>query len=95
MKSTADSKFRRRLKIPNELGLHARAAASIARLAEEAQSTVLIEKDGQRVDVTNILDVMALYCPYGTELTVEITDPADLDVLNKICRLIESGFGEL
>ena len=88
-------KLIRKVVITNELGLHARAAAKIAKLAEGARSEVYIVKDGQEVDATDILDVIALYCPHGTELAVKITDPADVKVLNGIARLIEIGFGEL
>ena len=88
-------KLSRKVIIQNELGLHARAAAKIAKLAEGARSEVYIVKDGQEVDATDILDVIALYCPYGTEVAVKVTDPADVKVLNGIARLIEIGFGEL
>jgi phosphocarrier protein HPr len=95
MKSTADVKLTRKVVIPNELGLHARAAAKIARLAEGARSKVYIVKDGQEVDAKSILDVIALYCPPGTEVLVKITDRGDIKALNRITRLIETGFGEL
>jgi phosphocarrier protein len=95
MKSTPDMNLSRKVIIPNELGLHARAAAKIARLAEGARSKVYIVKDGQEVDATSILDVIALYCPYGVEVVVKITDTGDVKVLNRIARLIETGFGEL
>lgn len=88
-------KLSRKVVIPNELGLHARGAAKIARLAEGARSDVYIVKDGQEVDAKSILDVIALYCPCGVEVVVKITDPGDVQVLNRIARLIETGFGEL
>ena len=88
-------KLTRKVIIPNELGLHANAAAKIAQLAEEASSEVYIMKDDKEIDATSILDVIALYCPYGTEVVIKITDPGDVEVLNRIVRLIETGFGEL
>jgi len=88
-------KLNRKVVIPNELGLHARAAARIAKLAETARSDVYIVKDGEEVDATSILDVIALYCPCGVEVAVRITDPGDVKVLNDIARLIETGFGEM
>ena len=94
MKSTNEHPLSRRLTISNELGLHARAAAKIARLAETAQSKVVIIKDGQEADGADMLDMMSLYCPCGTEVTVEITDSSDATVLNRIAQLIEAGFGE-
>ena len=88
-------KLTRKVIIPNELGLHASAAAKIAQLAEGASSEVYIMKDNKEMDATSILDVIALYCPYGTEVVIKITDPGDVEVLNRIVRLIETGFGEL
>jgi phosphotransferase system HPr (HPr) family protein len=87
-------KLIRKVVITNELGLHARAAAKIAKLAEGARSEVYIVKDGQEVDATDILDIIALYCPCGAEVAVKIADPADVNVLKDIARLIETGFGE-
>jgi len=87
-------KLIRKVVIANELGLHARAAAKIAKLAEGARSEVYIVKDGQEVDATDILDIIALYCPCGAEVAVKIADPADENVLKDIARLIETGFGE-
>ena len=87
-------KLIRKVVITNELGLHARAAAKIAKLAEGARSEVYIVKDGQEVDATDILDIIALYCPCGVEVAVRVADPADEKVLKDITRLIETGFGE-
>jgi phosphotransferase system HPr (HPr) family protein len=94
MKATDQQIWSKNLIISNELGLHARAAAKIARLAETAQSKVLIIKDGKEADGADMLDVMSLYCPRGTEVTVRITDSTDQPVLNQIAKLIEAGFGE-
>lgn len=89
------AKLTRKIIIPNELGLHARAAAKIARLAEKARSRVFIIKDGQEADATSILDVIGLYCPCGAEILVRVTDPGDVELLNRIVGLIETGFGEM
>jgi phosphocarrier protein len=88
-------RLHRKVVIPNELGLHARAAAKIAKLADGARSDVYIMKDGQEVDATSIVDVIALYCPCGSEVAVKVTDPGDIKILNDITRLIEAGFGEM
>ncbi len=84
----------RTLLIHNALGLHARAAGKIAQLAEHARAAVYVGKDGEEVDATSLLDIIGLYCPSGTEVTVRITDPADSNVLDEISKLIEKGFGE-
>ncbi len=84
----------RNVMIPNELGLHARSAGKIAKLAQEANDGVFVVKDGEEADATSILDVIGLYCPCGTEVTVRVNDPADVKVLERIVKLIEAGFGE-
>jgi phosphotransferase system HPr (HPr) family protein len=85
----------RTVKLTNPLGLHARAAAKIAKLAENARCAVFIAKDGEEADAASILDVIGLYCPCGSEITVRITDPKDIDILNGIVQMIGAGFGEM
>ncbi len=84
----------RTLMIVNELGLHARSAAKLAHLAEQAGHGVWIQKGGDAADATSMLDIMALDCPKGTHITVSIDDEADMETLERIVDLIRSGFGE-
>ena len=80
--------------IVNELGLHARSAAKIARLAQQAVAEVWLEKDEEQADAASIIDLLSLGCPQGTQITVAISDGQDLNILDALVSLIESGFGE-
>ena len=80
--------------IVNELGLHARSAGMIARIAGQARETVWISKDDHTADAGSIIDMLTLVSPMGSKLTVEVTNPADAGVLHAICRLFEKGFEE-
>ena len=82
------------LRIVNDLGLHARSAAKLAKLAGEARGGVWIMKNGNVADATSMLDILTLACPAGTEITVSIDDQADLNILEQIAALVQSGFGE-
>jgi phosphocarrier protein len=82
------------LRIINTLGLHARSAAKLAKLAGEAQGAIWITKNGNTADATSLLDILTLDCPKGTEVTITIDDDADKSVLARIEALIRSGFGE-
>ena len=62
----------KRLKISNNLGLHARAAAKIVRLATQYNSSLYLSKDGREVDGSSILSILTLCCPKGTEIQAEI-----------------------
>lgn len=82
------------LRIINALGLHARSAAKLAKLAGEAQGSVWITKNGNTADASSLLDILTLDCPQGTTITITIDDEVDQDVLKRIEALIRSGFGE-
>ena len=84
----------RHVVIVNDLGLHARAAAKVARLALNARSTVWISRDAEAVDASSVIDILSLACPKGTRLSISVDDPADCDILEAIAKLIENGFDE-
>lgn len=80
--------------IINELGMHARPAVKIAKIAARAVSGVWLTKDGEAVDATSIIDILTLGCAKGDSIGVKIDNPADTDILNRITGLIENGFEE-
>jgi phosphotransferase system HPr (HPr) family protein len=80
--------------ITNELGLHARSAAQIAKLAQNAIAQIWLKRGDAKADASSILDILTLACTQGTSITIIIEDSADLEILNAITALVESGFGE-
>jgi len=80
--------------IINELGLHARSAAEIAKLAQKANSKVWLIRKKERVDASSIIDILSLGCPKGSKITLEIDEESDINILNKIVGLVKKGFGE-
>ena len=88
------TKRSRTITIVNDLGLHARSAAKLAKLAEAAGGSVWITKNGDTADAASMLDILTLACPKGSEVTVSIDDEADIKILERIAALIRSGFGE-
>ena len=91
---TTDTTLARRVTIVNELGLHARSAARIAAVAQEAVSDVWIDRDDESADARSIIDLLTLACGRGTALTIRIENPKDQTVLQRLVALVESGFGE-
>lgn len=89
-----DSRLSKDVTITNELGLHARSAAKITRLAQKAKSKVWIIKDGEKADSSSIIDILTLACPKGTKITIKIDDPTDIEILKDLVHLVEIGFGE-
>jgi phosphotransferase system HPr (HPr) family protein len=82
------------LTIDNELGLHARTAAMIARIAQKAVAPVWIVKGDQKAEATSIIDMLSLGCAKGSQVTVQIENDQDREVLQNIVELVEKGFGE-
>lgn len=88
------SELHRSVTIVNELGLHARSAAKIAEVAQNAKHKVWIAKDAEAVDAASIIDLLTLGCAKGTRIEVRIETAEDRAILNQIVDLVETGFGE-
>jgi phosphocarrier protein HPr len=82
----------REVTLINELGLHARAAAKIAALAQKAESKIWLLKNEQKADASSILDMLTLACPKGTKIMVSADENSDIKILNSIVELVQRGF---
>jgi phosphocarrier protein HPr len=92
--NNSENELLRCVTITNDLGLHARSAAKIAKLVQNVTSNVWIIKDGRKVDASSIIDILTLVCPKGSIITIEIDNQSDTGILNDLVQLIESDFGE-
>ena len=80
--------------INNALGLHARSAAQIAKIVQKAKANVWIKRGPEKVDASSIMDILTLACEKGTTITIMIEDSSDIDILEAVAELVNSGFGE-
>jgi len=80
--------------IANVLGLHARAAAQLVKLANRFRCDVSIECDGQRVNGKSIMGVLMLAAAHGAAVTVRCDGEDAEQCLQEISVLIENKFGE-
>ncbi len=80
--------------IINELGLHARAAAKVAKAAQQATGSVWLQADTEQVDASQVIDILTLGVGKGNQVRVSVEAEADVDVLNQITALFADGFGE-
>ncbi|MBN1627200.1 MAG: HPr family phosphocarrier protein [Deltaproteobacteria bacterium] len=86
---------KRKLKIINDLGIHARSAARIVELAGRHTSRLYLKKDGhEEVEGDSILSILTLNCPKGTELGARAVGEDSLALLNELVKLFEDRFGE-
>ena len=83
------------LKIINERGLHARAAAKFTALAEAFEADITVSNGRETVGGRSIMGLLLLGAAQGTEITV-ISEGADADAaMAAVAALVADGFGEI
>lgn len=86
----AESEF----EIVNQLGLHARAAAQLVKVANRFKSEVTVTCEGQSANAKSIMGVLMLAAAKGMKLTVRCEGPDSAECLEEIRKLIADKFGE-
>lgn len=89
-----DCKLSEKVIITNKLGLHARPAAKIANIAQEAHHEISILHGENKADASSIIDILSLACPAGAKIKLEIHSEKDANILKELIQLFETGFGE-
>ncbi len=85
------------VKIINALGLHARAAAQLVRLAGGFKSRIKLKRTDNNVvaDAKSILSVLTLAAAQGTKLIIEADGADESQALRIVAELFKNGFGEI
>jgi len=86
-----------KVKVINPLGLHARAAAVLVRLAGTFQSEIKLKRGDNKVvaDAKSILSVLTLAAAQGTELEVNVIGKDENKAVKEIKEIFIKGFGEI
>ena len=84
----------RNVAITNRLGLHARAAAQVVRLASQFRCSVSLVFNGRRASARSMLAVMLLAASVGSTVRLETSGPDEAAAMVAMVQLIGSGFGE-
>ncbi len=80
--------------IVNPLGLHARPAAQLVKLANTFGSEIQLVKDGVPVNGKSIMGVMILAAECGSTITVRANGADAEAAVAALVELVSSGFGE-
>jgi phosphocarrier protein len=88
--------IRQSVTVNNKLGLHARAAAKLVRLASRFSSEIHLSREdaNQQIDSKSILGILMLAASQGTRLIVSIEGRDEAEAGEAIRRLFEGKFGE-
>ena len=82
------------LKIINNLGLHARAAAKVVSTANKFESKIMFIKDDKNADARSIMKLLMLSASKGSCINVKIDGADQNDAMNSIEKLFENKFDE-
>lgn len=80
--------------IINQRGLHARAAARLAALAEGFEADITVEGNGLTVSALSIMDLLLLAAAPGTALEFSGTGKNAQEAISALVALVEEGFNE-
>ena len=85
---------RRRVTIVNAKGLHARAAAKLAKLAVTFKSEITVTRGDNSVSARSIMGLMMLAAGKGAEIELSAKGPDAEQALAALAALVAGGFGE-
>ena len=94
MKHPKEHKKKITIVVPNELGLHARAAANFVKAAERFESRITVSVPGATVSGKSIMGLLTLQASRGARLTLEAEGADAETAVATLAALIEKGFGE-
>ena len=86
----------RRLQVTSRLGLHARAAANLVRVASQFKSSLTIQRlDGNaEADAKSILSILTLAASRGTDLKIVASGEDEQEALEAVVSLFSRDFDE-
>jgi len=83
-----------RLKILNEKGLHARAAAKLVELVDTFDVSLIVKKDDLEASGDSIMGLLMLAASKGTEIELIASGLEAAETLTALSDLITNLFGE-
>ena len=84
----------RQLKIVNEKGLHARAAAKLVEVVEGFDATAEVSQNGQSAGADSIMGLLMLAASKGTTIDVRTWGPDAAALADAVEALVAARFGE-
>lgn len=84
----------RKLTLINKRGLHARAATRLVQCSQRFTAQVTVHHGDRQGDADNIMSLLMLAAPCGTELIIEANGDDEAAALDAIEALFERRFDE-
>lgn len=84
----------RKMTLVNRLGLHARAAVKLVTVCSKYVSNVAIVVNGRRANGRHLIAILLLSAGMGSQVSIEVSGPDEVEAITAVTRLINTGFGE-
>lgn len=82
------------IKVINKIGFHVRPVSLLIQEAKKFDSNIIISKKEKSTDLKSLIGLMQMQVKMGDVVTVSAEGPDEVQALDAISLLIESGFGE-
>ena len=82
------------VEIINRLGLHLRAAAVFAKLAENFDCEITLTRDAMSANGKSVIALVTLAAAQGSRLTIRADGDDAEDAVKALAELVENRFGE-
>jgi len=86
--------LRQTLTIINKLGLHARAATKLVKLASAFESDIQVKRLQREVNGKSIMGVMMLAASKGSEIELTVSGMDEETAMAQLINLVQTRFGE-
>ena len=82
------------VRVVNQLGMHARAAAKFVHLAARYEARVRVAREARVMDGKSIMGILLLAAAQGSTITISAEGTDERDAVRALVALVQSGFGE-
>ncbi len=89
-----DGVITRELVVGNKVGIHARPAAMLVKIASRYQCDIYLEKDGEKINGKSIMGLLMLAAGPGSKLTMEASGKDAAQATAEIEDLFQRKFDE-
>lgn len=76
------------------MGLHMRPAMAFAKMARTGTAKVVVRLGDKSADGQSPMELLMLFAPPGTELTLELEGEGAEDLMDKLAEILSSEAGE-
>lgn len=93
-KTQSDTKAQTSIVIASPLGLHARPAAKLVKLAQKFPCTITLQMGEASADAQSILDILTLSASHGSTVTIQCEGDGAFQACEQIAHFLENEIEE-